>query len=140
MNHLSVKAVKGAAMLAIAAACAVSLAACQPKASTVVTVKVAAARTAAIARDVEFSGVLVPNKTVNIFAKIAGVARIVSVDVGSRVKEGDLLVQIDTKELNAQLKIAEAAGSGVADQAAQAKIGIDTARLNLEIAQRAYER
>jgi HlyD family secretion protein len=130
---------KGAGMLVVAA-CALSLAACQPKASTVVTVKVAQARKAAIAREVEFSGVLVPNKTVNIFAKIAGIARVVSVDVGSRVKEGDLLVQIDTKELNAQLKVAEAAGSGVADQAVQAKIGINTARLNLEIAQRAYER
>lgn len=130
----------GAAVLATAAAVALVLASCQPKAAAVVSVKVAAARRADITRDVEISGVLVPNRMVNIYAKIAGVARMVSVDVGSRVNEGDLLVQIDTKELNAQLKVAEASGSVVADQAAQAKIGIDTARLNLEISQRAYER
>ena len=127
-------------MLVVTAVCAVGLAACEPQTSGVVTVKAAAARRTTIARDVEFSGVLVPNMTVNMYAKIAGVAKVVSVDVGSRVNEGDLLVQIDTKELNAQLSVAEAASSGVADQAAQAKIGIETARLNLEIAQRAYER
>jgi HlyD family secretion protein len=60
--------------------------------------------------------------------------------VGNPVKAGELLVQIDTKELNAQLKVAEAQLAGVTDQAAQAKIGVETARLNLDLAQRAYDR
>lgn len=116
------------------------LMACTPKAAPRATVRTEAARMGTITRKVEFSGVLVPNRTLNIFAKLAGQATTVSGDVGSRVGQGQLLVQIDTKELNAQLKVVEAQGAGVSDQAAQAKIGVETARLNLEMAQRAYDR
>jgi RND family efflux transporter MFP subunit len=49
-------------------------------------------------------------------------------------------VQIDTKELNAQLAVARAAAQGVGDQAVQVKNGMETARLNLEMAQRSYDR
>jgi HlyD family secretion protein len=116
------------------------LVACEPKTTPRATVRTEAARQGTITRKVEFSGVLVPNKTLNIFAKLAGQATTVNGDVGSRVAQGQLLVQIDTKELNAQLKVVEAQGAGVSDQAAQAKIGVETARLNLEMAQRAYDR
>jgi RND family efflux transporter MFP subunit len=103
-------------------------------------VKTAAAHEGRIQRTVEFSGVLVPNHTVNIFSKMAGLATTVTADVGNKVKAGQLLVQIDTKELNAQLAVAEAAAAGVGDQAVQVKSGMETARLNLEMAQRSYER
>ncbi|HVO40171.1 MAG TPA: efflux RND transporter periplasmic adaptor subunit [Spirochaetia bacterium] len=126
--------------LAAVAALSAALVACGPSTAPRVTVKTAAVRTGVITRNVEFSGVLVPNKTLNIYAKLVGQATAVSGDVGSRVREGQLLVQIDTKELNAQLKVAEAQGAGVSDQAAQAKIGVETAKLNLELAQRAYDR
>ncbi len=125
------------AALALAA---FSLAACQPKTTLRVTVKTATASAGAIVRNVEFSGVLVPDRTVNIYAKLAGQATYVGADVGNMVKAGQLLVQIDTKELNAQLTVAQAALAGVTDQAAQAKIGVETARLNLDLAQRAYDR
>ena len=86
--------------------------ACAPKAAPRVTVKTGTARGRHLDRNVEFSGVLVPNQTLNIFAKLAGQATTVNADVGNRVKEGQLLVQIDTKELNAQLAVAEAQGAG----------------------------
>jgi RND family efflux transporter MFP subunit len=60
--------------------------------------------------------------------------------VGDRVREGQLLVQIDTKELNAQLDVADAAGTTVRDQASQSKLGIESARLNLEMAQKNFDR
>lgn len=126
--------------LLTAVAVAAGLVACAPQTAVRVTVKTGTVHTGSIVRKVEFSGVLVPNRTVNIFAKIAGQATTMSGDVGTRVKAGQLLVQIDTKELNAQLKVVEAQGAGVSDQAAQAKIGVETARLNLEMAQRAYDR
>ncbi len=125
--------------LAVAALSA-GLVACQQKTTLHVTVKTGAAAAGTISRNVEFSGVLVPNRTVNIFAKIAGQATFVGGDVGNPVKAGQLLVQIDTKELNAQLKVAEAQLAGVSDQGASAKIGVETARLNLDLAQRAYDR
>jgi len=122
------------------AALSVSLVACQPKTTLRVTVKTHAATAGTIVRNVEFSGVFVPNRTVSIFGKLAGQATYVGADVGNFVKAGQLLVQIDTKELNAQLKVAEAQLSGVTDQAASAKIGVESARLNLDLAQRAYDR
>jgi len=134
-----VKNIRHLAWLALAAA-ALALAACQPKTALRVTVKTATATAGSVDRNVEFSGVLVPERTVNIYAKLAGQATYVGADVGNTVKAGQLLVQIDTKELNAQLKVAEAALAGVTDQAAQAKIGVETARLNLDLAQRAYDR
>jgi len=126
--------------LAVAALSAAALAACAPRAAPRISVKTAAAREDKVARAIEFSGVLVPNRTVNIFAKLAGQATTLGADVGEQVREGQLLVQIDTKELNAQLEVAEAAAAGVSDQAAQVKTGLETARLNLEMAQRAYDR
>jgi RND family efflux transporter MFP subunit len=128
------------AAIAAAAVLAVGLVGCAPKSAPRVTVRTAPAHQGRIVRNVEFSGVLVPNHTVNIFAKMAGMATTVTADVGNRVKAGQLLVQIDTKELNAQLAVSEAAAQGVGDQAVQVKNGMETARLNLEMAQRSYER
>lgn len=124
----------------LAAALTVGLVACQPRTTLRVTVKTAPVASGTLVRNVDFSGVLVPNRTVNIYAKLAGQTTFVGGDVGDHVKAGQLLVQIDTKELNAQLKVAEAQLAGVSDQAAQAKIGVETARLNLDLAQRAYDR
>ncbi len=131
---------RGFRLLLGVAALAAGLSACQPKTSLRVTVKTAPVTTGTIVRNVEFSGVLVPDRTVNIYAKISGQATFVGGDVGDHVKTGQLLLQIDTKELNAQLAVAEAQLAGVSDQAAQAKIGVESARLNLDLAQRAYDR
>jgi RND family efflux transporter MFP subunit len=131
---------RGLGAIAAVTALSAGLIACGPSTAPRVSVKTAQVRTGVITRNVEFSGVLVPNKTLNIYAKLAGQATTVNGDVGSRVRKGQLLVQIDTKELNAQLKVAEAQGAGVSDQAAQAKIGVETAKLNLDLAQRAYDR
>lgn len=129
-----------AVMAAAAAVLAVGLLGCAPKAAQRFSVTTAPAREGRIVRNVEFSGVLVPNHTVNVFAKLAGQATTVTADVGDRVAAGQLLVQIDTKELNAQLAVARAAAQGVGDQAVQVKNGMETARLNLEMAQRSYDR
>ena len=58
--------------LAAAAALAVGLLGCAPKYAPRISVKTAPAHAGRIVRTVEFSGVLVPNHTVNIFAKLAG--------------------------------------------------------------------
>ena len=103
-------------------------------------VRTAIAKEGSVVKVQELSGVLVPAKSLNIFAKLSGIANKVTVDVGDRVKAGQLLVQIDTKELNAQLEVADAAGTTVRDQASQAKLGIESARLNLDMAQKNFDR
>jgi len=131
--------------IAAAVAATVILAAALPGCSakgpgTPPLVRTAVAERGRVVRMQELSGVLVPGKSLNIFAKLSGIAKSVAVDVGDRVREGQLLVQIDTKELNAQLAVAEAAGAAVHDQAAQAKLGIESARLNLDMAQKGFDR
>ncbi|HET7838971.1 MAG TPA: efflux RND transporter periplasmic adaptor subunit [Rectinemataceae bacterium] len=116
------------------------LASCAPRQADPVAVKALTPRMGKIADRVEMSGVLVPNKTVTIFPKLVGIARSVAVDTGDRVAEGQVLVQIDAKELLAQLQVAEASVQTVRDQAAQAKVGIESARLNLDMAQKNYDR
>ena len=126
--------------LAAAVALSIGLLGCAPKYAPRIAVKTAAAHEGTIVKTIEFTGVLVPNHTVNIFAKLSGIATAVNEDVGDRVRAGQLLVQIDTKELNAQLVVAEASVQGVKDQAVQAKDGMESAQLNLEMAQRSYDR
>ncbi len=116
------------------------LAACQADAPWRPTVKAVDPAEGMIVKNVQFSGVFVPNRTVNISAQVSGQATFVGADVGDRVKKGQLLVKIDTRELDAQLKEAEARLQGAVDQAAQAKIGVETARLTLALAERAYNR
>jgi len=114
---------------------------CQAKSDSIKPfVKIATATQGQVVKVQELSGVLVPEKSLNIFGKLSGIANTVTVDVGDHVRDGQLLVQIDTKELNAQLEVAEAAGTTVKDQASQAKIGIESARLNLDMAQKNYDR
>jgi len=127
-------------LVAATAALCVALAGCAPKAAPKISVKTMAARQDRIVRTIEFSGVIVPNHTLSIYSKVAGQATTVTSDVGDRVRAGQLLVQIDTKELNAQLAVAEAAASGVSDQAGSVKTSLETARLNMEMAQRSYDR
>jgi HlyD family secretion protein len=127
----------------IAAAVAISLiaAGCAGKGSgTTAPIGTAAAREGTVVREVSLSGVLAPSRTVNLYPKLSGQIKEISVDVGDRVAQGRVVVRIDVKELAAQLQVAEASMSTVRDQAAQAKVGIETARLNLDMAQKNYDR
>lgn len=73
------------------------------------SIKVATASKGKINTNMNITGALVPFQTVNVSAKISGVVQNVNTDVGNSVKAGDTLITLDTKELNAQLKQAEAA-------------------------------
>jgi RND family efflux transporter MFP subunit len=105
-----------------------------------VTVEVFPAKESKVTRVVEITGALTPNRTVSICSKLSGIVESVSGDVGDEVAAGQLLVQIDTKELNAQLKQAKAAAEVAKTQAEEAQIGIEAAKVELDFAQKAYER
>jgi len=91
-------------------------------------------------RSVELSGVLAPVETATVYGKLSGQASRIAVDVGSRVKAGDVLLEIDAHELAAQLALAQAAVAAVKQQAAQALVGIDTAKTNYDQAKRYLDR
>ncbi|MGI9861186.1 efflux RND transporter periplasmic adaptor subunit [Moorella naiadis] len=112
-----------------------------------VAVQVMAAGQGQVTTTVEIAGALVPARTANVISKLAGQVTAVKADVGDHVQAGQLLVTVDTKELQAQLNQAEAAVRGVRDQAEQAQIGMETAQINianarvgLDAAQKYYDR
>lgn len=105
-----------------------------------VAITTAAAYAGRLDMTYEISGILTSNHSVNLAAKSAGRVRSVPFDVGNQVKAGELLIQLDTSELSAQLQQAQAAVQGVRDQSEQAIIAIATARSNLDEAQKTYNR
>jgi len=98
-----------------------------------VSARVVQAKKEKLETTVDIAGVLVPSKVVNISAKMLGQVKTVDAEVGDRVNAGQTLVQLETKELNAQLQQARAALQSVEDQAVQA-------RINLDLAQKSYDR
>lgn len=103
-------------------------------------VKTAIAVNQELETKIELSGVLVPEKTVDLSSKISGQVVRLGFEVGSPVKAGDVLMQLDTESLRAQLlqaqaglQSAEASVQSVQNQASLAKI-------NLDAAQKAYDR
>jgi RND family efflux transporter MFP subunit len=143
MTRVSKSALNGRRYLFLGAAVAASallLAACSSRNSSDITVTTAQAVAGQVVKSVSFSGVFAPDQTVNVFSEMGGHALKVTAGVGDMVTAGQLLVQIDTRQLQAQLAEAKAAVQSVQDHAAQAKLGIDTARANLDLAQKSYDR
>ena len=118
----------------------VLLSSCAGKSNPVVTVNTATATSGRLIKPVEFSGILTPDQTVNVYSQQTGHATQVTVSVGDKVEAGQLLVKIDSRELNAQLAEAEASMRSVEDQASQAQVGISTAKANLDLAQKSFDR
>ena len=81
----------------------------------------------------ELPGTIQPLRDTAIFARVDGYVRAWHVDIGDEVKEGQLLVELDTPELDQQVKQAQAALGQ-----ARSVIGVREADLNL--ARRTLER
>jgi RND family efflux transporter MFP subunit len=88
----------------------------------------------------ELSGVLVPVQTVDISSKISGKVVGLGSNVGSAVKTGDILIQLDTDTLNAQLLQAEAGLQSAEAAAESVENQASLARINLDAAQKLYDR
>lgn len=100
---------------ALVTACAVTPAGQAPVAP--VSVRVAPAMTANVSGKIAYSGNVVSQATVNLIPKTAGQIVDLKVDVGSTVKKGDRIAQLDHAMQDAQVSQAEAALS-----AAQARL------------------
>jgi len=92
----------------------------------------------------ELSGYVVPYRKVNISPRIPGMITELPIDVGQRVKKGDLLAQLDDdsyqadlKQAQAQLKVAqsaylEAKNGAQPEELEQARISLKAAKKKLE--------
>ena len=96
-----------------------------------VAVTTAAAANQSLGATLDLSGVLVPSQEADISSQIAGKVTALNFQAGNTVKTGDVLMQLDTQALNAQLAQAQA-GLQSAEAAENA------AKINLDEAQRTY--
>ena len=99
--------------------------------TSAINVKTAEAEMKTIETSVEISGVLLPEESVNISAKISGKVNTADFEVGDTVTKGQLLIGLDTAEISAQLSAAQAAYNSTVAQVNQAKIPMDTAATDL---------
>jgi RND family efflux transporter MFP subunit len=78
-------------------------------ASDVLTVAVAKVTTQDLSRNLVLTAEFRPYQEVDVMAKVAGYIKEINVDVGDRVKEGDLLATLEIPEMNDDLNRANAA-------------------------------
>src|ERR1700741_4371782 len=98
---------------------AMSMTACSSKAKTeagaaeIPTATVAAVMRGTITRTLNLAGQFQPYQVVDVHAKVSGYIRHIYVDIGDKVRQGEVLAVLEVPELSAQLKgtVAELAGS-----------------------------
>lgn len=93
-----------------------------------------------ISSSLSVSGIIVPTATATIYPRVSGTVKELPVDIGSKVRKGTLLARLDTRDLEAQLELAQASVAIAKDKAAQAEAALQTARLSMENAQRDFDR
>ena len=77
-------------------------------ASEIPTVAVAKVATADLSRDLILTAEFKPFQEVDVMAKVSGYVREIRVDVGDRVKEGDLLATLEVPEMADDLRKSQA--------------------------------
>jgi HlyD family secretion protein len=105
------------------------------KRNTSPTVNVEAVQSRDLKAIVSASGTIQPKRFVNMSAVQMGRVTRLAVEEGDRVKEGQFLLQIDPMSLRGTVERGEAAVAGARQALAQSRVGIETARANLQLAQ-----
>lgn len=77
------------------------------------------------------NGTLQPTRTVNVGSELSGTVRNVLVDVNDTVKKGQVLVELDTDKLNAQLNRSKASVASAQARLQQSQATLKEARSNL---------
>lgn len=103
-----------------------------------VPVSVEEVRTGSISSTTTITGKVTPLAEINVVPKTGGKVAQVLVDVGSKVKQGQVLVRLDTAELDAQLKQATAALELARSSNAQNQLRLQDAQNNLNRMQALY--
>jgi membrane fusion protein, multidrug efflux system len=105
----------------------------QQRAKALPIVAFTVAREAGKIAKLELPGTIEPLRDTSVYARISGYVRAWHVDIGDSVKEGQLLVELETPELDQQLKQAQAALS-------QSSRVINIRELDLGLAQKTLGR
>ena len=104
------------------------------------TVAVARAATADLSRDLILTAEFKPFQEVDVMAKVSGYVKEIRVDVGDRVKEGDLLATLEVPEMADDLRKSQAGVRHSQSEVARAQDEIARAKSAHDIAHLSYNR
>jgi RND family efflux transporter MFP subunit len=112
----------------------------EPNASAPPTVAVAKAKTEDMSRGVVITAEFKPFQEIDVMAKVAGYVKNINVDVGSRVKQGDLLAVLEIPEMADDQNRAESILSRSQAESARARDELQRAETSRNIAHLSYSR
>jgi multidrug efflux pump subunit AcrA (membrane-fusion protein) len=107
---------------------------------TLPVVSVARVRRAATTSELTLPGNITPVTEAYIYARASGYVRRRYVDIGDRVREGQLLAEIEAPELDQQVQQARATLAQAEKQLDQAKADLLDARAKMELARVTWQR
>ena len=111
-----------------------------PGAADIPTVAVVKATSENLAHTIVLAGEFKPYQAVDVMAKMAGYVKEIRVDVGDRVKEGDLLATLEIPEMADDLRRSQAAVKHSEAEVARARDEINRAKSAHELAHQYYFR
>src|ERR1017187_4564165 len=109
-------------------------------ASEVLTVAVAKVATADLSRDLVLTAEFKPFQEVDVMAKVSGYVKEIRVDVGDRVREGDLLATLEVPEMADDLRKSQAGVRHSQSEVARAEYEIARAKSAHDLAHLSYNR
>lgn len=98
----------------------------------VITVATAEARQGQVREEIQITGALRPKEQVDVTAKVTGRVENVHVNIGDRVRRGDLLAELEDLEIQQQVRRATAAQEVVRATLAQRRAELANAEADLE--------
>jgi len=101
-------------------------------ARSAVFVSVAPVRREDLANELKLSAEFLPFQEISVYARVAGYVRQMKVDVGDRVKAGDVLAVLEIPELDIDLQRAVAATERAEQEVIRAKAAYDEAHVRFE--------
>jgi RND family efflux transporter MFP subunit len=110
------------------------------KVSDAPTVAVAKAKLQDMSRGVVLTAEFKPFQEIDVMAKVAGYVKVINVDVGDHVKQGELLAVLEVPEMADDLARSESMLNRSKDQVAQAQDELERAKSSHQIAHLAYTR
>ena len=111
-----------------------------PKAADVPTVAVAKVTTEDLSHGLVLTAEFKPYQEVDVMAKVAGFVKKINVDVGDRVREGQLLATLEIPEMDDDLRRADAAVVRARAEVTRAKDEQHRAESTYDIAHLSYQR
>ena len=88
----------------------------------------------------EATGTVRARTTAVVASKVMAYVQLVSVQVGDRVRAGETLIRLDARELEANLRRAEAARAEIQSAIPEADNGVAAVKANLDLAQATFRR